>query len=59
MADRAQSMNGMGTILYSAISIWARDHDIYDADEILRLKILINRMDIAYLDYKRPPDSKK
>ena len=53
MADRQSGMNGVGMIQYSAISLWLTDHCMMDLDERDRFKIVLNYLDMAYLDHVR------
>jgi hypothetical protein len=56
VSDRLAGSNGAGMILYSAISTWAKDHNIHNPDELDRLKYIIHNIDMAYLNYYRPKE---
>ncbi len=58
IADRLSGMSGVGAIKYTALSVWLSDNRIYDLDDRNRFKVIINHMDMVYLNHIRSKEKK-
>ena len=58
MADRQSGMGGTGMIQYTAVSLWLSDHLITDLDDRDRFKIILNYLDMTYLNHVRGKEKK-